>query len=269
MAARLLAAQLGYAWRRSRKPGGFYHKALDGTAAGIVADLHAEALARLGSQLRPLSAAPLDVQLARADPRVREAIRHLGQLASSDAERVAVEERSVEKQTHPGLDFDDKAVNDDEVADTANITGSGRLRPASSAGAVGHADGGKLPDGHVMEELSTIANEEDEDVDLGDARCPGIPFARWEAPTSCPSEGKARGPRRPQLRRRLRDASSAGAEKARRKQWAATLQARQHVEKEARKSSWQWEMRMFRAHCCKRSLVQDWRGTLSPHCLST
>ena len=85
MAVRQLAAQLGYAWRRARKPGGFYHKAEPATAASIVADLHAEALARLGSELRPLATAPMEVQLARADPLVREALRHLEQLASPTA----------------------------------------------------------------------------------------------------------------------------------------------------------------------------------------
>ena len=96
-ARRILASQLGYAWRKAKKD--FYNQASEDDAAQVIADLHAEALARLGSQMRPLDAGPLKVQIARGHPDFQDALAHLGLLAGGGGEGCRPAEQTVQDPT--------------------------------------------------------------------------------------------------------------------------------------------------------------------------
>ena len=66
-AAWRLASQLGYAWRKARATRGAYADMGDNSPLEVIADLHLEALLRMGNYLRPKRAMRLDGDGARSD----------------------------------------------------------------------------------------------------------------------------------------------------------------------------------------------------------
>ena len=86
-AERQLAARLGYAWRMARKAGGTYS---DPTLE-VVADLHAEALVRLGHRLLPRVGGGPAAALQHAPEQVHRMVDLLVSVADSNYEAAEAE----------------------------------------------------------------------------------------------------------------------------------------------------------------------------------